>query len=128
MTYHLIGHGLFDSDWRGAIPRSAPNTHSQIPNLKFDIGGSDWRARSRGATAAPPNDPSPPNEENTRLLTPRYHHPWRFTPPPQALPPTPKSLHRRLFTKPTDGITVLNYVATWTDVIGEPSAELARSQ
>ena len=22
------------------------------------------------------------------------------------------------FTKPTDGITVLNYVATWTDVIG----------
>jgi len=31
------------------------------------------------------------------------------------------------FTKPTDGITVLNYVATWTDVIGpRPAAEMAR--
>ena len=29
-----------------------------------------------------------------------------------------------LFTKPNDGTTVLNYVATWTDVIGEKAAEL----
>ena len=29
-----------------------------------------------------------------------------------------------LFTKPNDGTTVLNYVATWTDVIGERAAEL----
>jgi hypothetical protein len=31
-----------------------------------------------------------------------------------------------LFTKPSDGITVLNYVATWTDIIGEPAVEIAR--
>jgi len=31
-----------------------------------------------------------------------------------------------LFTKPSDGTTVLNYVATWTDVIGPPAAELVR--
>ena len=29
-----------------------------------------------------------------------------------------------LFTKPNDGTTVLNYVATWTDIIGEKAAEL----
>lgn len=29
-----------------------------------------------------------------------------------------------LFTKPNDGSTPLNYVATWTDVIGSPAAEL----
>ena len=29
-----------------------------------------------------------------------------------------------LFTKPNDGTTVLNYVATWTDVIGPPAAQL----
>jgi len=29
-----------------------------------------------------------------------------------------------LFTKPNDGTTVLNYVATWTDVIGEKAPEL----
>lgn len=31
-----------------------------------------------------------------------------------------------LFTKPNDGTTVLNYVATWSDVIGEASVELVR--
>ena len=31
-----------------------------------------------------------------------------------------------LFTKPSDGITVLNYVSTWTDIIGEPAVEIAR--
>ena len=29
-----------------------------------------------------------------------------------------------LFTKPNDGTTVLNYVATWTDIIGEKAPEL----
>ena len=29
-----------------------------------------------------------------------------------------------LFTKPNDGTTVLNYVATWSDVIGEAAVEL----
>lgn len=31
-----------------------------------------------------------------------------------------------LFTKPSDGITVLNYVSTWTDIIGEAAVEIAR--
>lgn len=31
-----------------------------------------------------------------------------------------------LFTKPSDGITVLNYVATWTDIIGDNAVEIAR--
>lgn len=31
-----------------------------------------------------------------------------------------------LFTRPTENITLLNYVATWTDIVGEASAELAR--
>jgi len=31
-----------------------------------------------------------------------------------------------LFTKPNDGTTVLNYVATWTDIIGEAAPELVK--